>query len=121
GRRLPGLIDRFDFQQIEHEGATLTGRGGDVMALFTQMTDVLLRERFVAMGFLTEADFDVLARACDDPPFWFVRFPALGVWGRRPSQNVCLRQPVRMKSLDSCDEPFSCPVKIADSTGLPVV
>jgi hypothetical protein len=62
----------------------LTGRGGDPTARFVQMTDELLRERFVAAGVLTEADFDELQRAYDDRSFWFVGFTLFGAWGRRP-------------------------------------
>src|SRR5262249_47369949 len=66
GRRLPVLFERFGARDLGHEGANLTGRGGDPMARFLQMTVELLRARFVAAGVLTEADFDELGRAYDD-------------------------------------------------------
>jgi hypothetical protein len=52
------------------------------MARFVQMTNELLRERFVAAGVLTEADFDELKRAYDDRSFWFVGFTLFSAWGR---------------------------------------
>jgi hypothetical protein len=84
GRRLPALFEGFGVGDLGHEGVTLTGRGGDPMARFIQMTDELLRERFVAAGVLTEADFDELGRACDDRSFWLVGFALVGAWGRHP-------------------------------------
>jgi hypothetical protein len=48
------------------------------------MTGKLVRDRIVAAGVLTEADFDQLERAYDDPSFWFVGFTMFGAWGRRP-------------------------------------
>ena len=84
GRRLPTLFEGLGARDLGHEGVTLTGRGGDPMARFVQMTDKLLRGRIVAAGVLTEADFDELERAYDDPSFWFVGFTIFGAWGRRP-------------------------------------
>jgi SAM-dependent methyltransferase len=84
GRRLPTLVDTCGVQESGHDGVTLTGRGGGPMARFAQMTNRLLRERFVAAGMLTAADFDELDRAYDDPSFWFVGFTFFGAWGRRP-------------------------------------
>jgi SAM-dependent methyltransferase len=84
GRRLPSLFERFGLRDLEHEGVTLIGRGGDPQARFNQMTDELLRDRIVAAGVLTDADFDELERAYDDPSFWFVGYTLFGAWGRRP-------------------------------------
>jgi SAM-dependent methyltransferase len=85
GRRLPALVAGCGVRELGHDGVTLTGRGGDPMARFAQMTDELLRERFVAAGVLREANFDELHRTYDDPSFWFVGFTFFGAWGRRPS------------------------------------
>ena len=84
GRRLPALFEQLGVRDIGHEGVTLTGRGGDPQARFVQMTDALLRGPVVAAGVLTEADFDELHCAYDDPSFWFVGFTLFGAWGRRP-------------------------------------
>jgi SAM-dependent methyltransferase len=84
GRRLPALFEGLRVRDLGYEGVTLAWRGGDPMARFLQMTDELVRERFVAAGVLTEADFDELHRAYDDPSFWFVSFTLCGAWGRRP-------------------------------------
>jgi hypothetical protein len=83
GRRLPALFEKLGVRDICHEGMTLTGRGGDPQARFAQMTDELLRERFVAAGVRTEADVDELRRPYDWS-FWFVGFTLFGAWGRRP-------------------------------------
>jgi SAM-dependent methyltransferase len=83
GRRLPALFEGLGVRDVGHEGVTLMGRGGDPQARFVQMTDELLRERFVAAGVVTEADFDDLHRAYDDRTFWFVGFTLFGAWGRR--------------------------------------
>jgi SAM-dependent methyltransferase len=83
GRRLPSLFETLGVRHLGHEGVTLTGRGGDPMARFIRMTDELSRERFVAAGVLTEADFDELNQACGDKSFWFVSFTLFGAWGRR--------------------------------------
>jgi SAM-dependent methyltransferase len=83
GRRLPTLFEGLGVRDLGHEGVTLTGRGGDPQARFIQMTDEILRERFVAAGVLTEAEFDELHRAYDDRSFWFVGFTLFGAWGRR--------------------------------------
>jgi SAM-dependent methyltransferase len=88
GRRLPALFERLGARDLGHEGVTLTARGGDPMARFIHMTDELLRERFVAAGALTDADFDELGRTCDDGSFWFVGFTLFGAWGRRPGATV---------------------------------
>jgi hypothetical protein len=88
GRRLPSLFEGLGVRDLGHEGVTLTGRGGDPMARFIQMTDELLRDRTVAAGVLTEEDFDELGRAYHDRSFWFVGFTLFGAWGRRPSVTV---------------------------------
>jgi SAM-dependent methyltransferase len=82
GRRLPALLEESGARDIGHEGVTLIGRGGDPLARFLRMTDTLLRDRMVAAGVLTAADFDELERAYDDPSFWFVGFTLFGAWGR---------------------------------------
>jgi SAM-dependent methyltransferase len=92
GRRLPALVEGLGVRDLGHEGATLTARGGDPVARFVRMTDDLLRERFVAAGVLTEADFDELGRAYDDPSFWFVGFTVFGAWGRRPAYDAVPRR-----------------------------
>jgi SAM-dependent methyltransferase len=84
GRRLPALVEGLGVRDLGHEGVTVIGRGGDPIARFSQMTDELLRERFVAAGVLTEADFDGLHRAYDDRSFWYVGYTLFGAWGRRP-------------------------------------
>jgi hypothetical protein len=84
GRRLPALFEGLGVRDLGHEAVTWMGRGGDPLARFAQMTDELLRARFVAAGVLTEADFDELYRAYDDRSFWFVGFTLVGAWGRRP-------------------------------------
>src|SRR5262249_15760516 len=78
GRPLPALVEGCGVRELGHDGATLIGRGGCPTARFAQMTDELLRERFVAAGVLTEADFDERARTYDDPSFWFVGFTFCG-------------------------------------------
>jgi SAM-dependent methyltransferase len=83
GRRLPALLEGLGLRDLGHEGVTLTARGGDPMARFGQMTDKLVRDRIVAAGVLTDADFDELSRAYEDPSFWFVGFTLFGTWGRR--------------------------------------
>src|SRR5262249_7074035 len=62
GRRLPALFEGFGVRDLGHEGVPLTARGGDPMARFVQMTDQLVRARFIAAGVLPEADFDELSR-----------------------------------------------------------
>jgi SAM-dependent methyltransferase len=84
GRRLPALVETFAGRKAGHDGVTLIGRGGDALAHNRQMNCRLLRDRFVAAGVLTEADFDELDRAWDDPSFWFVGFTSVGAWGRFP-------------------------------------
>jgi SAM-dependent methyltransferase len=93
GRRLPALVEQLGLQEAGNGGATLTGRGGGPLARFTQMTNELLRSRFVATGALTEEDFDQLERDYDDPSFWFVGFTLFGAWGRRPRQGTPCRRP----------------------------
>jgi SAM-dependent methyltransferase len=85
GRRLPTLFEGLGVRDLGNEGVTWIARGGDPLAQFLQMTDELLRERFVAAGVLTEADFDEQGRAYDDRSFWFVGFTMFGAWGRRPA------------------------------------
>jgi SAM-dependent methyltransferase len=87
GCRLPSLFESLGARDLGHEGVTPTARGGDPMARFLQMTTQLLRERFVAAGVLTEADFDDLRRAYDDRSFWFVSLTLFGAWGRRPGSR----------------------------------
>ena len=84
GRRLPALFEELGARDIGNEGVILTARGGDPLARFCQMTDKLTRDRVVAAGVLTEADFDELSRAYDDRSFWFVGYTLFGAWGRRP-------------------------------------
>jgi SAM-dependent methyltransferase len=83
GRRLPALVEGLGVQQLGHNGVTLIARGGDPLARFIQMTNELLRQRFVTAGVLTDVDFDELARDYDDASFWFVGYTCFGVWGRR--------------------------------------
>jgi SAM-dependent methyltransferase len=100
GRRLPGLFEGLELCDIGHEGVSVTARGGDPMARFVQMTDELLRERAVATGVLTAAEFDELQRAYDDPSFWFVSFTFLGAWGRQPGRRAHPRQPAPSSSAE---------------------
>jgi SAM-dependent methyltransferase len=82
GRRLPALVERQGLQDLGHDGVTFTGRGRGPLACNRQMTLQLFRARCVAAGVLTEADFEELDRALDDPSFWFVGFTSFGAWGR---------------------------------------
>ena len=100
GRRLPSLFEGLGLRNFGHEGVTLAGRGGDPLARFGQMTYELVRERFVAAGVLTEADFDELNRAYDDRSFWFVGFTLFGAWGRRPHERMAPRRELRAPSGD---------------------
>jgi SAM-dependent methyltransferase len=84
GRRLAALVEGLGVLDLGHDGVTWAGRGGSPAARFSQMSDQLLRGRFVAAGVLTEADFDERHPAYDDPSFWFVGFTSFGAWGRRP-------------------------------------
>jgi SAM-dependent methyltransferase len=84
GRRLPALVEGLGLREVGYEGVTLIGRGGDTLARNRRMNFQLLRGPLVAAGVLTEADFDELDRACDDPSFWLVGFTVFGAWGRRP-------------------------------------
>jgi SAM-dependent methyltransferase len=84
GSRLPHLLAELGIREPSHDGVRLIGRGGDPLARFLQMTDGLFRGRIVAVGALTEADFDELDRAYGDPSFWFTGFTLFGAWGRRP-------------------------------------
>jgi hypothetical protein len=63
---------------------TLIGRGGDPTARFGWMSEELLRDRFIAAGALTVADFDARDRAYADPSFWFAGLTFFGAWGRCP-------------------------------------
>jgi SAM-dependent methyltransferase len=83
GRRLPALVEELGVCDLGHEGVSLVGRAGGRAARFWQMTDELLRGRFVAAGVLTETDFDERDRTYDDPSFWFAGFTLFGAWGRR--------------------------------------
>jgi SAM-dependent methyltransferase len=83
GRRLPALFEGLGVRDIGYDGVSLTGRGGGATARFFQLTDALLRDRFVAAGVLTEADFDERDRTYDDPSFWLVGLTVFGAWGRR--------------------------------------
>jgi SAM-dependent methyltransferase len=82
GRRLPALVEGSGLRDVGHDAAAWAGWGGGPAARFWQMTDALLRERFVAAGLLTEADFDERDRAYTDPSFWFVAGTNFGAWGR---------------------------------------
>jgi SAM-dependent methyltransferase len=86
GRRLPALVDGLGIQDFGHDGVTVTARGGGPIARFFQMTDELLRDRAIAAGGVTDADFKEREAAFDDPSFWFVGFTFFGVWVRRPGQ-----------------------------------
>jgi SAM-dependent methyltransferase len=83
GRRLPALFEGLGVRDLGHEGVIFAVRGGDPMARFVQMTYELVRDRLVAAGVLTEADFDELARAHEDRSFWFMGLTLFGAWGRR--------------------------------------
>jgi hypothetical protein len=77
GRGLPGLFEESGLWGLGHEGLTLTAQVGDPLAR------ELVRERFIAAGVLTAADFDELRRAYDDRSFRFRGFTLFGAWGRR--------------------------------------
>jgi SAM-dependent methyltransferase len=90
GRRLPSLLEGLGLRNFGHEGVTLASRGGEPLARFHQMTNELVRAQLVASGVLTDADFDELRRAYEDPSFWFVGLTMFGVWGRRPTNAFLL-------------------------------
>jgi SAM-dependent methyltransferase len=101
GRCLPALVEGFGVRILGHDGVTLTDRGGGPAARFIRMSEDLVRDRFVAAGVLTEADFAELDRAFDDPSFWFIGFTVFGVWGQRPGKRVALRHGNQSSSLAS--------------------
>jgi len=84
GRRLPldfraaGLVD------VGAEGRVQVGLGGTPAATWWQLSLAKLRERALGTGFISEAEFDEVLRACNDDGFCFL-FPTLvTAWGRRP-------------------------------------
>jgi SAM-dependent methyltransferase len=83
GCRLPALVEGLGLREVDHEEATLIGRGGDPSARNCQMSSQIHRGPFVAAGVLTEADFNELDRAFDDPSFSFIPLTVFGAWGRR--------------------------------------
>jgi len=87
GRCLPALVEGAGFREVGYGGVTLAGRGGGPLARNRRMTFRLFRGPLVAAGALTEAEFDELDRAYDDPSFWFVVHTDFGAWGRRPGRS----------------------------------
>jgi SAM-dependent methyltransferase len=83
GRRLPSLLEDLGLFQFNNTGSTLFSRGGEDSAHTLQMSVELFRRPLVKVGVLSDADFDALHDAYDDPTFRFVVFTMFAAWGRR--------------------------------------
>ncbi len=83
GRRCPDLLQRLGLAEVGAERTTWQCRGGAVEARFKQMSLELL---FHGTGVISQADYEELQRAYDDPSFAFVHMVMVGAWGRRAAE-----------------------------------
>jgi SAM-dependent methyltransferase len=84
GRRLPALLAGLGLREVLHEEESVIAPGGGPAAHYCRMSHQLARGPAVDSGVVTEADFETLNRAYDDPSFCFIPFAVVGAWGRAP-------------------------------------
>jgi SAM-dependent methyltransferase len=85
GRRCPELLARLGLVHVGAERTTWRARGGDVGARFQQMSLKVLYQW--GAGVISEADYEELQRAYEDPSFEFVHLAMVGAWGRRSRET----------------------------------
>jgi SAM-dependent methyltransferase len=100
GLRLPALVERLGFREIDHEEESLILQGGGPAARSYGLGHQLMSCPAVDSGMLTRADFKELARAYDDPSFCFIPFTFVGAWGRAPAGPDQQR---RVRTLATCE------------------
>jgi hypothetical protein len=83
GRRCPDLLVRLGLAHVGAEWTMWRSRGGEVGARFQQMSLNLLCQW--GAGVISEADYEELQRAYEDPSFAFVHMAMVGAWGRSPT------------------------------------
>jgi SAM-dependent methyltransferase len=84
GHRLPALVAELGLRNVLDEEESVIAPGGGPAARYWRMSHQVVRGPAVESGVLTEADFEELNRAYDDPSFCFIPFTVVGAWGRAP-------------------------------------
>jgi SAM-dependent methyltransferase len=92
GRKLRGLLEQLELQDIGHEARTWVHRGGEAGAKRTWMNvnSEPLRSVLLNRCALTKEDYEALSIIFEDPTFLFVDTVMFSAWGRR-----MLKSPVR--------------------------
>jgi len=81
GRRCPDVLERLGLAEVGSERTTWRCGGGDVRARFLRMSLKLLCQ---GAGPISEADYEALERAYDDPSF---DMAMIGAWGQRAADG----------------------------------
>jgi SAM-dependent methyltransferase len=84
GRHLRGLLEQLGFIDVESEGITGIGRGGDPNTQLQHMNLQLAGPPLIAAGILTEQNVELLHHLFADPTFYYVDGIFFGTWGKRP-------------------------------------
>lgn len=85
GRRVRGMVEDFDWRQLEHEGVCTVFRGGEAGARYQRMNFCEMVRPHLPENRFDEHDFDLLERAFRDPSFYFVDRTLFSARGRKPA------------------------------------
>jgi ubiquinone/menaquinone biosynthesis C-methylase UbiE len=88
GRRVRGLMEQLEFNDVDQEGLTRINRGGEPYARFTAMTLQAAAKPMIAGGLLTQEQHDSVQRLLMDPAFTYLGLTLFAAWGRRPANQV---------------------------------
>jgi len=88
GRRVRGLVEQLEFNDVGQDGLTRINRGGEPLARFSAMTLRAAAKPMIAGGLLTQEQHDSVQCLLMDPAFTYLGLTLFAAWGRRPVNQV---------------------------------
>lgn len=86
GRKLPALMKQSELTDIGHEGKIWVREGGGDIGKYWENMLTSVRDIHVGNAGITEADYDSVIQACNDPSFLFTDMAVFAAWGRKPEE-----------------------------------
>ena len=86
GRKIPALTKQSGLRAIGHEGKIWVREGGGDIGEYWVNMLTSVRDINVGNAGITEADYDSLIQAFNDPLFLFTDMAVYAAWGRKPEE-----------------------------------
>ncbi|MFH1639679.1 MAG: methyltransferase domain-containing protein [Chloroflexota bacterium] len=87
GRRVRGLLEQSRLTDVNNEGWTYIGRGGNTPeAQLRRRTMQVTAKPLVTAGILTQEQYENTLRMYEDPSFYFLTATTFSAWGRKPAK-----------------------------------